>query len=320
MKHIGLLVFQECSLATTGAIGDAFRLANQFGMTGGEQPPYRLSVLSDEGGLVTSSSSISIWTQRLERYSVAEFHAFFVACRDATVSAESNDRLLSWITRQGSITSFGMQQGAKNLAVVCGNPRQSTVPIFLFDDCFGGTLNRGATPTDVVLAQIERDLSTDTARRIASALHTRFVEHIDPELDDASIVTTTEKIRESARWIKENYSNPISVAQAAESAAMSKRNFQRRFKFEFGMTPLEYLLRTRFEFVRTMLKNTDLPVDKIARRCGMSDGNRLGRLFKERYGMSPTQFRAQQRFELGERSLPDDESWETVSEILRETP
>lgn len=88
---------------------------------------------------------------------------------------------------------------------------------------------------------------------------------------------------------------------------MSKRNYQRRFKFEFGMTPLEYLLRTRFEVVRAMLRNTDLPVDKIARRCGMGDGNRLGRLFKERYGMSPTQFRAQQRLEVSERCVAIDD-------------
>jgi transcriptional regulator GlxA family with amidase domain len=322
MKHIGLLVFQDCSMVTTGAIGDAFRLANEFEKAEGEEPPYRFSVLSDGGGLVTSSSSISIWTQTLERYSLADFHAFFVACRDAAEAMESNDRFLSWISRQGSIASFGIQQGA-NLAVVCRNPLQSTVPIFLFDD--GGSTTRttastSVTPTDLALSQIERDLSSDIARKIARLLHTGYNEHSKSELDDASITTTTEKIRESARWIKENYSKAISVAKAAESAAMSKRNFQRRFKFEFGMTPLEYLLRTRFEVVCTMLRNTDLPVDKIARRCGMGDGNRLGRLFKERYGMSPTQFRAQQHFESDERWLTPEEGWHSATEMLKETP
>lgn len=72
VKHIGLLIFQDCSMLTTGAVGDAFRLANEFEKAGGDEPPYRLSVLSDEGGLVTSSSSILIWTQSLERYNLAE--------------------------------------------------------------------------------------------------------------------------------------------------------------------------------------------------------------------------------------------------------
>jgi transcriptional regulator GlxA family with amidase domain len=319
-KHIGLLVFQDCSMATAGAIGDAFRLANEFENAEGEPPPYRLSVLSDAGGLVSSSSGISIWTQMLERYTLADFHAFFVACHDAAEPIESNDRFLSWISRQGSIASFGIQQGA-NLAVVCRNPLQSTVPIFLFDDS-NGAPRTGATvtPTDLALSQIERDWSSDTARKIARVLQSDYGEQSKPELDDTSATTTTEKIRESARWIRENYSKAISVAKAAESAAMSKRNFQRRFKCEFSMTPLEYLLRTRFEVVCTMLRNTDLPVDKIARRCGMGDGNRLGRLFKERYGMSPTQFRAQQHVESEERWMTPEENWITSSEMLKENP
>ncbi|MEC5406139.1 helix-turn-helix domain-containing protein [Paraburkholderia sp. MPAMCS5] len=289
-------------MATAGAIGDAFRLANELSEDLADDSSYRLSVLSEGGGLVTSSSGISIWTQSIERNRLGDFHALFVACRDAATLLESNDRLLSWIARQGSIASFDIQQGA-NLVVICKDPLHSTVPIFLFDDAPTTTRASSATPTDLALAQIERDLNSEVARKIADMLQTTYVESEKIDLNDASITTTTEKIRESARWIKENYSNPISVAKAADCAAMSKRNYQRRFKFEFGMTPLEYLLRTRFEVVRAMLRNTDLPVDKIARRCGMGDGNRLGRLFKERYGMSPTQFRAQQRLEVAERCV-----------------
>lgn len=316
-KHIGLLIFQDCSMLSTGAVSDAFRLANEFEITRGDERPYRISALSDKGGLVTSSSSLLIWTQSLERFSLADFHAFFVACRDTAETAESNGRFLSWISRHGSIASRGIQQGA-SLAVVCKNPLQSTVPVFFFDDGGGGASScSNATPTDLALAQIEHDLNSDIARKIARTLQANYVERDKPELDDASIITTADKIRESARWIKENYSKAISVAKAAESAAMSKRNFQRRFKYEFGITPLEYLLRTRFEVACTLLKGTDLPVDKIARRCGMGDGNRLGRLFKERYGVSPTQFRAQQHIESEERPLTPEEVWVTSSEIER---
>jgi transcriptional regulator GlxA family with amidase domain len=315
-KHIGLLVFQECSVKTAGAIGDTFHLANEFERAGGEEPPYRFSVLSDEGGLVRCSSSISIWTQSLERYSVADFHAVFVACRDAMKTARANDRLLSWIGGQGSIDSFRIQRGP-NLAVVCKNDLQSTVPLFLFEDGLSEAPTRGPTPAELALVQVERDLSTDTARKIARVLDTDFEEPARSVYADSGITTTADKIRESARWIKDNYSSPISVAQAAEAAAMSRRNFQRRFKCEFGITPLEYLLRTRFEIVCDLLMSTNLPVDKIARRCGMGDGNRLGRLFKERYGMSPTQYRVQQKLELVERVLSSEATSDTAVEILR---
>ncbi|CAB3692708.1 AraC family transcriptional regulator [Paraburkholderia rhynchosiae] len=296
-KHIGLLVSQNFFTATAGAIGHAFRLANACELARGEEAPYRLTVLSDEGGLVTSSCGISIITEQLSRYSVSDFHAFFVACRDVPVAPQPNDRLHSWIISQGATASLRITQGSK-LAVVYKDTSRLAVPIILFDDGLATPRIGGATPAELAVAQIERDLGPDIARKIALELQTNLLKRIKPREDDARPLTTTRKVRESARWIKENYSKPISVAQAAESAAMSKRNFRRRFKQEFGMTPLEYLLGTRFEVVRTMLSSTNVPVGKIARRCGMGDGNRLGRLFKERYGMSPTEFRAQRHVSL----------------------
>jgi transcriptional regulator GlxA family with amidase domain len=149
-----------------------------------------------------------------------------------------------------------------------------------------------ATTIDIVLAQIERDLGLEAARKITRMLNPPVMDHVRAEAGDLGL-TTKQKVCESARWIRNNYRGPISVARAAEHAAMSKRNYQRRFKVEFGITPLDYLLHTRFEAVCSMLEDTDLPIDKIARSCGMGDGNRLGRIFKERIGMSPTQYRAQ---------------------------
>lgn len=283
-------------MTTAGFVGDTFRIANRFEKTKGEDPPYRVSVLSDEGGLVKSSSGISIGTQILSRYTVADFHALFVAGSEAIVEDQPNDPLLSWIARQGGITSFRVMDNSR-IAVVHKEASQSAVPIFYVDGSFGATSTGGMSSTDLTLALIERDLSPDVARKVALELHRHYIENNDSALDDEDIVTTTRKVHEAARWIKENYDKTISVAEAAESASMSKRNFQRRFKCEFGMTPLEYLVHARFEIVQKMLRTTDLPIEKIARRCGIRDGNRLGRVFKERYGMSPTQFRAQQQLD-----------------------
>lgn len=286
-KHIGLLIAPHCSMAAAGAVSDAFCLANKLEAEVGVEPPYRFSVLSETGGFVTGSASFPIWTQKLERFHLADFHAFFVAC-SADPMTESSEHLVSWLSRQGSGTLSCMRQKTD----LSSSPAQPAVPVFVLDDGLSEMRAAGATPTEMALVQIERDLNVETARRIAHTLQPQVRQRMRPDTDDAGVATTSEKIRESARWIRENYSKPISVSQAAESAAMSKRNYQRRFKVEFGVTPLEYLLRTRFEVVCSMLTDTDLPIDKIARRCGMGDGNRLGRIFKERYGMSPTSFRA----------------------------
>ncbi|WP_239482903.1 helix-turn-helix domain-containing protein [Paraburkholderia sp. C35] len=301
-KHIGLLIAPHCSMAAAGAIGDAFCLANRLEEEVGVEAPYRLSVLSETGGFVTGGSSFPIWTQKLDRYQLGDFHAVFVACSGDPMT-ESNEQLVSWLSRQGNGAPSGLRQKTDTSATPAQSAVPAAVPVFVLDDGLSETRPAGASPTEMALVQIERDLSTEAARRIAHAMQPQVHQRLRPDVDDSGIATTTEKIRESARWIRENYSNAISVSQAAESAAMSKRNYQRRFKVEFGMTPLEYLLRTRFEVVCSMLMDTELPIDKIARRCGMGDGNRLGRIFKVRYGMSPTSFRALRHLGNGNQSL-----------------
>jgi AraC-like DNA-binding protein len=264
---------------------------------------------------VTGSSGISIWTQRLDQFTGADFHAFFFARRDWGSGAESSENCLWWIMRQGSVASGALPR--PDLTFVNRKPAQAPTPIILFDDDFGEARSTGVKPTDMALALIERDLGSDIARKIAHVLKTSLIEHTQSELGDASVITTSKKIRESALWFGENYSKPVSVAQAAEAAAMSRRNFQRRFKAEFDMTPHEYLLRIRFDAVCTLLKHTNLPVDKIARRCGMVDGNRLGRFFKERCGMSPTQFRSRQCLGVEERYPAPDRGVGIATELLR---
>ncbi|WP_053064027.1 helix-turn-helix domain-containing protein [Caballeronia mineralivorans] len=105
------------------------------------------------------------------------------------------------------------------------------------------------------------------------------------------------KIHASAEWLTKNCERLISVADAAQAVAMSKRNFLRRFREEMGMTPSEYLLCARLHRTCQLLRESDLPIDKIARRSGMGSGARLAKVFRKRLNMSPTAFRTRVRLE-----------------------
>ena len=76
---------------------------------------------------------------------------------------------------------------------------------------------------------------------------------------------------------------------------MSERNFLRRFKMETGITPSDYLLQARLAVACTLLTDSELPVDKIARRSGMGNGDRLAKIFRRRLLISPTEYRMQSR-------------------------
>ncbi|TKC92708.1 helix-turn-helix domain-containing protein [Trinickia terrae] len=107
-----------------------------------------------------------------------------------------------------------------------------------------------------------------------------------------AILNTWNRIKAGAKWLRENYKRSISITQAAEGAGMSERTFLRRFKAETSVTPSEYLLGIRLEAVCRLLIETSLPVDKIARRCGMGGGERLSRVFRRRFSSTPTKYRA----------------------------
>lgn len=161
-----------------------------------------------------------------------------------------------------------------------------------FDALFA--VGGNAPDTDAVrsaLALIKRDLGHNVAREICERVLPSAEARADELLHDIGLQTMQEKIRASALWLDENYNRMITIADAARVAVMSSRSFSRHFKLELGVTPSEYLLRARLKLVCRMLTDTDLPVEKIARRCGVGGGDRLGKIFRKIFRVSPTEYR-----------------------------
>jgi transcriptional regulator GlxA family with amidase domain len=89
-----------------------------------------------------------------------------------------------------------------------------------------------------------------------------------------------------------NCNRSIMMDEAAQVAAMSGRNFLRRFRLEIGVAPSDYLLYVRLDLCCRLLIDTDLPVDKVARRCGIGSGGQLSKIFRKHIGRTPTEYRA----------------------------
>jgi transcriptional regulator GlxA family with amidase domain len=290
-QHVGLVLFDGCCLPNASAISEAFRLANQFETSTGGQPAYRLSLLSSTGGNIATSSAISIWTNHLDGYSPRDFDTIFIACDESEATARRDLHLLSWLAGP-DCAAFDGRRHAESVALDLVTMGRPVVPVYWFKDAPPAALPGIQTPVDSALAKIEIDLGAHVARRVARELQPHPSDFVELGADDLNITTTVDKIHESARWIREHFGEAISIADAAKVAAMSNRNYLRRFRSEFGVTPQQYLMDTRFKFICRLLVESDLPVEKIARRCGMGNGDRLGRHFRIRYGMSPTQYRA----------------------------
>ena len=144
-----------------------------------------------------------------------------------------------------------------------------------------------------VLAMAERDFGTLV--RIRSEMLRANLPVTSNGARTADIHGTlalSERIEASLQWIKSNHAGSVSISELARRASMSERNFLRRFKTEVGQTPREYLARVRLENAQILLVQTDLPVDKIARRCGLFNGDQLRRYFLKYLSISPLEYRS----------------------------
>jgi len=323
--RIGLMLFDGCSLLTAGIIAEAFRMANEIALQRTGRPAYQLSLLSHRGGIVACSSSVRVWTQGLDVLGQRGFNAIFIGCSEREPSGERDARLMNaMIEVSASVLERSPRSGQRTQPAQPRVSRAIPQKIVEVDEvagishvtssvfwCRDGAVSAPdvmPSAADMALAQIEFDLgfvmATEVARRLAPQRDTSMARQETPEPDDVPDIAASsealEKVRASARWITAHYAEEISVADAARIAAMSERNYLRRFKCALGMTPSEYLIRARLEMICRLLKETDLPVDKIARRCGMGNGDRLAKIFRKRFELSPTAYR-----NLDKTALPD---------------
>ncbi len=92
-------------------------------------------------------------------------------------------------------------------------------------------------------------------------------------------------------WWLAHIDEDISMERSAEFLSMSERSFRRHFKTEVGYSPYLFLLLLRLELARQALIDSNLPIDKIALRGGLHDGQQLARMFRKFIETSPHQYR-----------------------------
>ena len=308
-RNIGIVLFSGFALPEAATVLEIFQSANA--LTGTEtalssQTSYKVCLLSAAGGRVDSSSSVFVWTEGVEERRHAEgFHALFIGGGGGVRNAVRDERLTTWLRREcprsemvvpigeGRLLLEAAGLGRAGSTLRWGGRASETHP---YSPADVGVSTAFAGPLQSALALVQEDFGPEIARQIA--------DHVMPRPERARFTATirenaptyvSEKIQASARWLEANGDRQISIDEAAQVAAMSERNFLRRFKIEMGVTPSEYLSYVRLDMCCRLLVETDLPVDKIARRCGLGGGGWLAKLFRKHLSTTPTEYRASKR-------------------------
>lgn len=100
--------------------------------------------------------------------------------------------------------------------------------------------------------------------------------------------------------IRRDYAKPLRVEAVAEACGQSLRQLQRHFQRSFGLTPQEFLIKTRVIAASRLLEDPAFSLSQVAERCGFGDQNTFSLHFRRRTGVTPAAYR---RKVAGERSL-----------------
>ena len=91
--------------------------------------------------------------------------------------------------------------------------------------------------------------------------------------------------------VHERSREPLTVAQLARSAGVSRYHFLRLFRDAFGATPHQYLMRVRLERARKLLAADAASVTDVCMEVGFSSLGSFSSLFAKRVGLPPTGYR-----------------------------
>ncbi|MFI5764118.1 GlxA family transcriptional regulator [Streptomyces sp. NPDC051563] len=173
-------------------------------------------------------------------------------------------------------------------------PRVRVDPAVLYVDHGDVATSAGsAAGVDLCLHLVRTDQGAAYAMRIARQMvmppHREGCQLQYAELPTSGPVA--DSLAPLLEWLTARLDQPVSVADMAARSQVSARTLTRRFTEQLGISPGRWLLDRRLAATRALLEETDLPVETIAHRVGLSSAVNLRRRFHEALRTTPAAYR-----------------------------
>jgi AraC-like DNA-binding protein len=144
------------------------------------------------------------------------------------------------------------------------------------------------------LAQASADGSTDIALdEVGIYLAQRFVEVVSGRAQRAPVAHARDRRRavETALWLDDHSAQAVDLESAARQAGLSTFHFLRLFSNVLGVTPHQYVVRSRLRRAARLLADDARSITNIAYEVGFGDLSNFVRTFHRVAGISPREFR-----------------------------
>lgn len=151
------------------------------------------------------------------------------------------------------------------------------------------------------LAQATADENAEIGLdEVGVSLAARFVETVSGTARNGHRPVDRRRAVEAAHWIDAHSSEDIDLDRIATAAGLSPFHFLRLFSGVLGVTPHQYLVRSRLRNAARLLADAARPVTEVALDVGFADLSNFVRSFHRAAGVSPRGFRKAAR---GDRKI-----------------
>lgn len=277
---------------------------------------YETVVASADGGLVMTSSGLSILTVSVDSLSGDPIDTLIApgGCKGETYSAPR--KLIDWVAEHAPrarrlcsvctgaflLAMAGQLEGKKVATHWEWAPRlRASHPsievdadrIFVRD----GALWTSAGVTagiDMTLALIADDfghqVAIETARRLVM-----FIKRSGGQSQFSAPLSAQVRnpggFGDLHAWIASNLRSHLTVERLAEHLNMSPRTFARSYTTSMGITPAKMVEAIRLEAACRALEATDQPLKSVADDAGYGDEQSMRRAFQRQFGVGPKAYR-----------------------------
>jgi AraC-like DNA-binding protein len=138
--------------------------------------------------------------------------------------------------------------------------------------------------------------SFDSVLELMSILHDLSISRNFRTLSDASFnkektFYNSRRIEKIMEFVNTNFSQNVTLGDAAKIAGMTEVSISRFFKLRTGKTFVETLNDIRLGHASRMLIETTQSINEIAYKCGFNNMSNFNRIFKKKKDCTPNDFR-----------------------------
>lgn len=119
----------------------------------------------------------------------------------------------------------------------------------------------------------------------------KIVEHLSTD----TIAIRDPKLNKVIEYVQEHAFETISMEEILKVVPIARRSLEQRFQQAFGRSIFDEIRRIRINKARTLLVDTDLPMQNIAEACGYATYNYLSQIFKKTTGSNLRDYRKKHR-------------------------